>query len=280
MLPHSPNKEMKENVHQASSQLKPWVRKYARFGFMAKGTIFILVGIFSLLTACGYGSKAKGTNGAFHSVAAKPFGEVLLWIIGIGLIGYILWLLLEFFRGPSTKDKPLKRYGRKVASIIKCAIYIGLAANALSIAIHAGQSGNSKETWTARLLAASYGPWVVGIVGAIVLGVGVYHIYEGLTGSFISEFRTAEMSEPEVQAAISAGRIGLMSRGVVFIILGYFIVRMAITVNPNNPLSLDGALEKILEQRYGAWLLGAVSIGLAFYGLYEILKGKNKNIII
>ncbi|WP_170846091.1 DUF1206 domain-containing protein [Bacillus sp. MUM 13] len=270
--------DAKYHAKKTAHHMKPWARKAARAGFMAKGTNFILVGALSLLAACGAGSKAKGTNGAMAAVAAKPYGEVLLWLIGIGLAGYILWLLIQIFELQTIKEDPMKGSLRKAGNVISCIIYIGLAAKAIKLAIHAGQSSSAQKAWTARILAQDYGPLLIGLIGAGIIIYGIYSIFSGIKGSFMKQFKLQEMSKEEIQATRKSGQIGMVSRGAVFGFLGYFVIRMAITANPHNPTNLDGALQKILQQSYGPWMLGIVSIGFALYGIFQISKGKNKHI--
>jgi hypothetical protein len=270
--------ELKYRARQASDEIKPWVKIFARIGYIAKGIIFILVGLLSLLAACGFGNNAKGTSGVFASVASKPFGEVLLWLIAVGLVGYILWLLIQVFEIRSIKKKDTKSIFKKFSNAVSCAIYISLAYQAFSLAIHAGHSGNAKHTVTVQLLSTGYGRWVIGMVGIIIIGYGIFQMYSGWKEKFMRQFNTHQMNTKEVKATLRTGKLGLIARGIVFCVLGYFIIQMAITANPGNPKGLDGTLEKILQQNYGSWLLGAVSIGLILYGLFEILKGKNKYI--
>ena len=265
-----------ERAKNTKHDLKPWMKIFARIGFMTKGFVFILVGVLSLLAAAGIGGKAKGTSGAIEAVAMKPFGEVLLWLIAVGLLGYIIWLLIKIFEVKSLKKNEVKGWTTKAGDIISCVIYIGIAYKAFSFAIHAGSTGDSKQTWTAMILATDVGPWLIGLIGLGIIANGIFQIYSGWKEKFMSQFKVTEMSDKEVEAAKKSGKIGFIARGLIFGFLGYFVTRMAITSDPDNPKGLDEALQKLLQQDYGSYMLGIVSIGLAFYGMYEILKGKNK----
>ncbi|MBM7693417.1 hypothetical protein JOC77_002857 [Peribacillus deserti] len=270
----------KTQAKEVSHEIKPWIKKFARAGFMAKGTVFFLAGILSLLAACGIGSKAKGTSGVFASVVSKPYGEIIVWIIALGLVGYILWLFFQIINQQSQNKHGMKDIIKRIGYAISCGIYIGLAGRAFSLAAHAGNSGNTKQTWTEMLLSAEAGQWIIGLIGIGIFGCGMYEMYAGWSKGFLKQFDLAGMSENEVAVTKKAGMLGLTAKGIVFCFLGYFVVKMAVTVNPNNPKGLDGALEKMLHQAYGPWILGVTSIGLAIYGLYEVMKGKNKHIII
>jgi Domain of Unknown Function (DUF1206) len=76
------------------------------------------------------------------------------------------------------------------------------------------------------------------------------------------------------------GKLGLYSRGTVFLLIGYFFIQTAITADPDKTQGLDGALSKIAQQPYGQWLLGIVAAGLVLYGVFQILTGKNRHMSI
>jgi hypothetical protein len=59
------------------------------FGYVAKGVAVGVVGI--LIIVAGFTvdpSKSTGLDGALHSLAALPFGVVILVLVGVGLIAY------------------------------------------------------------------------------------------------------------------------------------------------------------------------------------------------
>ena len=60
-----------------------------------------------------------------------------------------------------------------------------------------------------KLLEQPFGIWLVGIVGAIIIGYGVYELYSGIKEKFMSEFKTYEMNGMERNVARITGKIGL-----------------------------------------------------------------------
>jgi hypothetical protein len=47
--------------------------------------------------------------------------------------------------------------------------------------------------------------------------------------------------------------------------------------DPNEQSGLDGALKSLAGQPYGGWILGAVALGLACYGVYSAARAKYAN---
>ena len=103
--------------------------------------------------------------------------------------------------------------------------------------------------WTA-------GTWLVGIAGAVLIGIGLYQGYRGLSKDFLKDSKTEEMS-PRVRNWIEwIGTFGHLARMVVFGLVGVFLIKAAIDYNPNKAVGLDGALAKLANASYGPFLLG------------------------
>lgn len=62
---------------------------------------------------------------------------------------------------------------------------------------------------------------------------------------------------------------GGTARGIVFGIVGVFLVVAAATFDANKTQGLDGALRKIAATLLGPWLLVAVALGLVTFGVYS-----------
>jgi hypothetical protein len=264
-------------ARQAQNDVKPWIRWFARFGYYSKGSVYILIGILSMMAAAGIGGKTTDSSGAFASVASKPFGEVLLWIVAVGLIGYVSWRLIQAFWDPENKGTSLKGIGVRIGYLISGIIYGGLALKAFKVAMHAGSSGSSKQTWTAKVMSQPFGVWIVGIIGVIIIAFGLKQMMNGYKEKFAKKFKTGEMSSHELRIGKKIGKLGLIARGITFAIIGYFLVQTAVTTDSNKVIGLDGALAKIAEQPFGQFMLGAVAIGLFLYGVFQLLKGKNRH---
>ncbi|SDJ36736.1 DUF1206 domain-containing protein [Salimicrobium halophilum] len=261
---------------RVKEEIKPWVRRLARTGYMAKGFVYMVVGILSLLAALGFGGKTTGTSGMFQSLALMPLGNILVWLTGIGLFMYILWVLIKAINDPKGEGKSPGALIKRFAYLINAAIYGTLAVQAIRIALNAatGSSGNSNQTLSARLLEQPFGPWIVGGLGAIVIGYGVVELITGITRNFMKKFILGDMDDHEKKIAKNSGTIGLTARGIVLGLIGFFFIQTAITHDPDQAKGLDGALSEIASQPFGRWLLGFVALGLVLYGVYQITRGR------
>jgi hypothetical protein len=248
----------------------------SRAGFVARGLIYGIVGILAIKLALGAGGKTTNQQGALETIARQPFGKVLLILVAIGLAGYALWRLLRALlgHGPEDSDSTFER----VAAFASGIVYAGLCAIAVEILLGSGgSSGNANKT-TAGVFGWPAGTWLVGIAGAVLVGVGLYQGYRGLSKDFLKDSKTEQMS-PQVRRWIEwIGTFGHLARMVVFCLVGAFLINAAIDYNPNKAVGLDGALAKIADASYGPFLLGIVAAGLIAFGVYSLTDARYRRI--
>lgn len=73
-----------------------WVHRLGRFGFAARFVTFSLIGVFLVQAAVQYDpSQAGGLGEALAFIAAQPWGQVLLGLIAVGMIGYALYCFVK-----------------------------------------------------------------------------------------------------------------------------------------------------------------------------------------
>ncbi|TGB03840.1 DUF1206 domain-containing protein [Halobacillus salinus] len=259
-----------QTTEKAKEEIKPWIRRMGRFGYMCKGLVYALVGILTFMAAIGVGGKTTGTSGVFQSVVSVPFGEAILWVISVGVFGYIIWSFIKAIKNPHHKGAITR-----ISYAISGLIYTALAINAIQIASHSKSGGgNTNQTISAMLLGQPFGRYLIGILGAIIIGYGIKEFYEGFTEKFMSKFQLGEMEKHEKKVARNSGKIGLMARGVVLGMIGFFFIQTAWTTDPSKSKGMDGALSEIVQKPFGQWLLGIVALGFILYGIYQMARGR------
>jgi len=261
-----------EKVAQSSSF--EWL---ARAGFVARGLIYGIIGILAIKLAVGAGGKTTNQQGALETVARQPFGKVLLIVVAIGLGGYALWRLLRALlgHGPEDSDTTFER----VAAFASGIVYAGLCAVAVEILLGSGtsSSGNAQKT-AAGVFGWPAGTWLVGIAGAVLIGVGLFQGYRGISKDFLKDSKTEEMS-PRVRTWIEwIGTFGHVARMVVFGLVGVFLIKAAFYYSPNQAVGLDGALAKLANASYGPFLLGIVAAGLIAFGIYSLCDARYRRL--
>lgn len=270
-------------VQHAARRASPWIERFGRFGYAAKGVVYALVGVLAAQAAFGAGGETTDAQGALQEIVQAPFGQFLLGTVAIGFIGYALWNFIQAIMDTEKKGTDAKGIVTRGGYAIIGLIYMGLAFSAVRLMLGSGggDSGEaSTQGWTARLLSLPFGQWLVGIGGAVVIGIGLYQLYRAYSAKFREELKLAEMSGPEETWATRSGRFGFAAVGIVFSIIGGFLIVAAIQADPEEAHGLEGALETLIQQPYGPWLLGTVAIGLVAYGIFMLILARYRRMVI
>ncbi len=248
----------------------------ARAGMLARGVVYGVVAVLALKLALGDGGDATSQQGALKTIAAQPFGKALLILVAIGLGGYALWRLLRAAvgHGPEASDDASER----VAGLASGVVNAGLCFTAVSIVAGAGGGSGNTDKTTAGVLGWPAGTWLVGIAGAVVIGVGLYQGYKGVSRGFLEDSKTEQMSPRTKQAFTAVGVFGHLARMVVFAMIGYFLIRAAIDYDPQKSIGLDGALAKLANLSYGPVLLGIVAAGLLGFAIYSAWDARYRRV--
>lgn len=82
-------------------EASPWVERIARFGYVAKGTVYAMLGILTAQAAIGVRGTPDGTEGVLVEILRQPFGQFLLAIAAVGLAGYVTWRFVQVFVDPA-----------------------------------------------------------------------------------------------------------------------------------------------------------------------------------
>ena len=248
----------------------PFGQGMARLGLVSKGSLYILVGVIAADVSAGGGERLQDRGGALATLADSWWGKALVFVLALGLAGYAAWRFAEGVLGRPLEGGKKESWWKRVGYFARSAWYLGLFAIALGVLAGANESGGSKEEdrVTARVLDWPLGRWIVAGVGLAILGAGVFNVWRGVTRRFRKNLKLRKMSDLEEKGFTVAGIIGHLARGLVFGLIGYFLVRAAWQYDPKEAVGLDGALSKVLQQDYGDTLLGIVAAGLILYGLY------------
>lgn len=259
-----------------------WVEKLARFGYAAKGIVYAIVGVLAVQAAFGTGGKTTDSKGALRAIAAQSSGKFLLALVTLGLISYAVWRFVEAVKDPEHKGDNPKNLARRLGAATSGLVYASLAFSAIRLLLGSGSgksSTTSTQDWTARLLSQPFGQWLVALVGALTIGFGFYQLYKAYKAKFRKQMKLQEMSTTEQTWATRIGRLGEAARGIVFSIIGFFLIQAARLSDATEAQGLDGALQALAQQPYGSWVLAIVAIGLVAYGIHMGVQARYRRII-
>ena len=252
----------------------PRVVAAGRVGFAAAGVVYVIAGVLAMIIALssfGWSSaneEEASPVGALQTVSDSPGGSALLWILALGLLIYAAWRVASaVLPGKQAAMTWIKRAG----FIITAVIYVALAATAVSLSrsrASAADSDTQITTFSGRIMSHTAGQFVVGVVGLIVIAVGVYSLRTAAKRDVADELDLSGMSRENRQLTKSLGVVGELGRGTATALVGFFLVRAAITYDASEATGLDGALHRLALQPWGRIVVALVAIGFIAYGAF------------
>jgi len=277
MAVRSANRGVRSAGRQAASSR--WLEWLARGGFVARGVIYMLIGVLAVQIGLGVGGREADSTGALHAIAARPGGTAVLWLLAVGFAGMALWRLAEAAYGQAGPGG--RRASRRVTSLARGAFYGLVCAGVVGLVSGSGgpAPGNSRsEDLTARLMSHAGGRWLVLLIGLGAVAAGIGMVVTGVRRKFLRQLRLARISSRTRKIVETVGTVGNTARGIVFGIVGVLLVVAAVTFDPKKAQGLDGALRRIARTPLGPWLLVAIAVGLVTFGIYSLCEARWRNV--
>jgi hypothetical protein len=247
----------------------------ARVGLIAYGVVHLLIGWLALQIGWGASaSRSADTSGALKTLAHQPFGKILLGLVAVGLVALALWQASEAIWGYRNREGA-KRVRKQVTSWALAVIYAALGVSAASVALGSGSSSSqSQQQATSGVLAWPGGRVIVVVTGLIIIGVGAAAVVKGVKKAFSDEIDTSSMSPVARKSVARLGQVGYIAKGVALGVVGGLLSYATLTFERQKTQGLDGALQTILAQPFGRFLLTAVAFGFLAFGLFAMLQSR------
>ncbi|MGH3611260.1 MAG: DUF1206 domain-containing protein [Pseudonocardia sp.] len=245
------------------------VQKIGKAGMVCYGAVYVVLAWLALQVVMGGRRDDADQTGALSQIAAGS-GVIVLWVLGIGLFAFALWQALETAIGYTWVHKKSKRMRKRISSAIRAGtgITLGIAAVRIAAGGGAGDSDQKQQEMTAKVMDLPAGVFIVGLVAAVVIGVGVAGIVTGVRGSFMDDLDPSDLPAGSRKWVERIGKVGHIAKGAAVATIGGLIGAAALTRDPDEAGGLDAALRTMAGQPFGTVLLVAMAIGFAAFGVY------------
>jgi Domain of Unknown Function (DUF1206) len=242
----------------------------ARAGLVARGLMYVLVGVIAIEIAIKGSHQQADRTGAVRLVAQTAFGSAILWLLVIGFAGMTLWRLSEAIWGSPEADgrKGSKRLANLARAVFYAVVTYGILKYALGIGAPSSSDAQSQDL-TATALKHPGGQAIVAIAGIVVVAAGLYIMYRAYKRTFLKHLRMGSASMRTRKVVTRLGQAGGIARGFVFGVIGVFLVIAAKDANPRQAKGIDSALRALAHTPLGPWLLVVVALGLMTFGVYS-----------
>jgi Domain of Unknown Function (DUF1206) len=241
-----------------------------RAGLTARGAMYVLIGFIAIQIALNGSRQQADRAGAVRLVARTGFGSIVLWLLVIGFAGMTLWRLSEAAWG--NPEPGGRKASKRLANLARAVFYAVVTYGILKYALGVGQPSSSdkqSQDLTATALKYHDGQVLVAIVGIAIVIAGLYVMYRAFKLKFLKHLRMSSASPRTRKIVTRLGQIGGIARGLVFAIIGVFLVIAAKDANPRQAKGIDSALRALAHTPLGPVLLVVVALGLMVFGAYS-----------
>lgn len=246
-------------------------------GWAAKAVVYLGVAWLVYQLARGSASEETSTTGALQLIEERTGSSIVLVALGIGLLLYAGGRILEVTTlatsSVETKDK--------VQAGVMTLVYVAMAVSAFTVATRSGGGGGggqAEQQGAAVLLDLPLGRLLVGVLGLAGIALGAYTAYQGVQKAFLPTLRTGEMAPAVRTWSERIGVAAYVTKGLIFALLGWFLLQAAITYDASEAVGLDGALQRVAGEAWGRAVLLAVSAGLLAYAIFCAIEARYRQV--
>lgn len=245
---------------------KKFVKGLIRFGFVVRGVLYLLTGLYGFVAAIGLGGGTKDAFEIVKILGGIPFGKVFLVILFTGFVGYGIWGIIRVIR----KGNLFIRIGYLTSGLS----YLSLSLIPLSLFLNSSVVDSTNYQNTALfLLRLPGGRFSVAVIGLVIIAGGVGQIIYSIQGKFKKELPPMKLNKKE-KVLIATGKFGYLVRGLIFSLIGFFFLKAGLTGNASQTKDPGQILFWSWQQSGGPFILGAISIGLMAFGIYSIVTSR------
>jgi Domain of Unknown Function (DUF1206) len=260
------------------STARDWKDPIGRLGLVGQGVVATIVGVIAIRIAVGNKDQAATSEGAVAWLAEQPLGKFLLIALTVALFALALWRFLCAAMGdPVEGSEPKDRLKYAVLGVV----YLLLAITTLGITIAnwtgSGEAAESEASGdessqqaASTLFDAPAGRWLVGILGAAVIGYAGYSFHKQVIKRKFAERLDAE----DDSWIVRLGLAGYTAQSLVYAVVGYFFIQAAIAFKSSTAKGPSGALIELADTAWGKVLLWVIALGLFAYGIFCMAEAK------
>lgn len=259
-----------------------WIGPLAKTGLFAKGIVYCLVGLLALMAAFhvnGQSAEKSDKTGAVDYLLEMTGGEIILILISVGLLAYSIWRLVQTFLDTEHKGSKPAGIGKRFSYFFSGLTYLSVCYVIIK-ALLAGtsNSGSSSNQQIHSLMKHPLGIWVVIGMGLVFAGIGIYQIWYGSSEKYRKHVNLHKLNRKASLSLLRAGKIGYISRGIVWLIIAYLFFKAVYHRNASEAGDTGSAFGFIQDGPYGTYLLATLAIGLICYGVMNFIRSAFENV--
>jgi uncharacterized membrane protein len=262
----------------------PAIERLTRLGWIAKGVVYTLMGGAAISIAQStYESRDEEASpkGALDTIIEQPGGRIAIGVLAVGLALYCIWRLLSVAVIRSTD---MSAWLDRIGYLFSAGFYAVLTFVAARAAINGADPDrdNTVERWSQRVMDWQFGRWLVMAAGIVTFAVGVFFVVrKGLMRSFCDDLTDVDGDRRDdtiEKILVASGVAGWIGRGIVTMLVGFFVTRAAWRFDPDEARGFDAALRSVADTSTGTVLVWVAGIGLVTYGAFCLISHRRRRL--
>lgn len=269
----APARQANRSVKNALSS--PIYQVLARTGYVARGVLYGYMGYAAFEIARTGGVRKADQQSSLVAIGGFPLGQFIL-IAGVVAIGaYAIWGFVRAIYDPLHRGKDAQGIVTRLGFAWSGLSYFGLMFFAFGLLTHHGGSHpDATQQSIHKLLSAPMGVLLTEIAGVVGILAGLGQFLDAYRASFKKDEKRSEMSATEKKVTDALGRFGFIGRGIVFSVMGWFILLAARQNDPQQAKGFSGTFAFLVTQPYGRALLALTALGIIALGLHSMVLAR------
>ena len=260
--------------HKLPAEVRPWVKRFVRVGYAAKGVIYLLIGVLALQLALGEGGRVTDASGVLRTIVRQPFGYALLLILALGILAYAGWEIAEGVFDTRRKGSDAKAWMSRSMTVVKALVYGAMGFEAMRLVFGRTTRSQGADDYARTTMGFPLGDILLALVGIGIAAYGIRQIWQAWRFQLDDDLDRSQLRQDGAGWVLSVGRWGIGARGVIFALTGVALMRAGFDRRPSAAGGMSESLSTVLSQPNGHWLLAAVAAGLVCFGFFQLLHAR------
>jgi hypothetical protein len=273
--------QVKRRARRANRQVRgaaanPWLEGLGRLGYVVRGLLYGVMGFLTIRLALGEPTRLADQRGTLYLLTGKPYATLLMLAIAICLAAYSLWGFIRAVYDPLGRGNDVVGLAARLGFAWSGFNYAALTVFALTVLVGAtggDGSDNVRNAVEAGLLAPAGGLIVI-VAGIIGVATGLGQFVDMYKAGFKKDLKRGQMTRAERAIVDGLGRYGMFSRGVIFTMLGFFILVAGVRHDASRARSIGESFQVIAAQPMGHLSLALVGAGLVSLGIHSLANAR------
>ena len=252
----------------------------ARFGYGARGFVYLSVGLIMLLSALNLADQPIGTTGVVPTLLRQPLGRLWVAALGLGLWGFVIWRGLQSVFDADRVGRSWSAIRLRLGQGASGVAYAVLASGAFELLDEVGarlptDDVRENQEKAAVLLSMPLGGVALMTLGAGVLIAGAMNVAK----AWKEDFAESLACSPDLCRRVTPlARVGHIARGLSYAPFSLLLILAGWTHRAHETPSFGSAFDTVRSLPAGAWLLGLTAVGLIAFGAFAMVEARFRRI--